>query len=159
MEPDFIDLIRNARKKRAGKFRNQLSVFLVCMGISVFLWLLVHLSKEYYYSADYRLNFTQVPWNMKIQSCSDSTLALTLRIQGFEYFSEQFIRNGKRETDVSLRGLKVKYSDDEASGYLLTRSIGKTIADENSYPMDIYSTSPDTIFFSFVRKFSRKIQK
>jgi hypothetical protein len=156
MEPDFIEFIRNARKRKAGKFRNQLTVFLVCFGMSVFLWLLVHLSKEYYYSTDYRLNFTQVPWNMKMKECSDSMLTLTLQIQGYEFFSEQFFRKKKRETDVSLRGIKVKYNEDEASGYILTRSIGKDIAEQNAYPMDIYATSPDTIYFTFERKSPHK---
>jgi hypothetical protein len=121
------------------------------------LWVLVHLSKEYFYTAEYRLNYTQAPWNMRMVSCSDSTLNLTIRIQGYEFFSEQFFRRIKRECDVSLRGLKMKIGDDQVNGYLLTRNIAKNIAEQTSYPLEIFSTSPDTIFFTFEKKSIKKI--
>jgi hypothetical protein len=152
LEPEFIDFIRNARKRKVGKFRNQLSVFLACLIISIFLWLLVHLSKEYFYTTEYRLNYTQVPWNMKMLSCSDSVLILTIRLQGYEFFSEQFFRRRERECDVSLRGMKMKIGDDQVNGYLLTRGIARDIAEQTAYPLEIFTTSPDTIFFTFEKK-------
>ena len=152
MEPEFIEFIRNARKRKVEKFRNQLSVFLVCLVISIFLWILVHLSKEYFYTTEYRLNYTHVPWNMKMVNCSDSMLILTIRLQGYEFFSEQFFRRRKRECDVSLRGMKMKIGEDQVNGYLLTRGIAKTIAEKTSYPLEIFSTAPDTIFFTFDKK-------
>src|SRR5664279_6304449 len=105
LEPEFIEFIRNARKRKVEKFRTQLSVFLICMSISLFLWILVHLSKDYFYTAEYRLNYKQVPWNLKMAGCSDSTLILTIRLQGYEFFSEQFFRRSKHECDVSLRSI------------------------------------------------------
>jgi len=98
------------------------------------------------------MNYTHVPWNMKLVSSSDSILVLTIRMQGYEFFSEQFFRHRKRDCDVTLRGLKVKYSDNEAYGYLLTKRIARTIAEQTSYPLEIISTTPDTIFFTFERK-------
>lgn len=152
MEPEFIEFIRNARKRKVEKFRNQLSIFLVCLIISIFLWILVHLSKEYFYTAEYRLNYKQVPWNMKMVSCSDSILILTIRLQGYEFFSEQFFRRKKRECDVSLRGMKMKIGEDQVNGYLLTRDIARNIAEQTTYPLEIFSTAPDTIFFTFDKK-------
>lgn len=152
LEPEIIDFIRNARKRRVEKFRNQLSVFLVCLIISIFLWLLVHLSKEYFYTTEYRLNYTHVPLNMKMVSSSDSIFTLTIRLQGYEFFSEQFFRRSKRECNVSLRGLKMKINEEQVNGYLLTRGIAKTIVEQTSYPLEIFSTAPDTIFFIFDKK-------
>jgi len=152
LEPEFIEFIRNARKRKVEKFRSQLSIFLLCLIISIFLWLLVHLSKEYFYTAEYRLNYTQVPWNMKMMSCSDSVLILTIRLQGYEFFSEQFFRRKKRECDVSLRGMKMKIGEDQVDGYLLTRDIARNIAEQTAFPLEIFSTAPDTIFFTFDKK-------
>jgi hypothetical protein len=152
LEPEFIEFIRNARKRKVDKFRTQLSVFLVCLILSIFLWILVHLSKEYFYTTEYQLNYTQVPWNMKMVSCSDSMLTLTIRLQGYEFFSEQFFRRRTRECNVSLRGMKMKISDDQAEGYILTRGIARNIAEQTSYPLEIFSTSPDTLFFTFEKK-------
>jgi len=89
---------------------------------------------------------------MKMLSCSDSTLILTIRLQGYEFFSEQFFRRSKRECDVSLHGMKMKIGDDQVTGYILTRGIARNIAEQTSYPLELFSTSPDTIFFSFDKK-------
>ncbi len=152
LEPEFIDFIRSARKRKVEKFRNHLSIFLVCFIISIFLWILVHLSKEYFYTTEYRLNYTHVPWNLKMVTCSDSLLILTIRLQGYEFFSEQFFRGRKRECDVNLRGMKMKIGEETVNGYLLTRGIAKTIAEQTSYPLEIFYTAPDTIFFTFDKK-------
>lgn len=133
---------------------------MLCLIISIFLWALVHLSREYFYTAEYRLNYTHVPWNMKMTSCSDTMLTLTIRLQGYEFFSEQFFRRRKREWDVSLRSLKMKIGDEQAVGYLLTRGIARNIAEQTSYPLEIFSTTPDTIFFTFEKKMlKRMVQK
>ena len=84
-------------------------------------------------------------------------LNLTIRIQGYEFFSEQFFRRIRRECDVSLRGVKMKIGDDQVTGYLLTRNIAKNIAEQTSYPLEIFSTSPDTIFFTFEKKTFKKM--
>jgi hypothetical protein len=157
LEPDFLELIRNARKKKVEKFRTQLSVFLVCLILSVFIWLLVHLSKEYYYTAEYKLHYTHIPWNMRMISCSDTMLSVTIRLQGYEFFSEQFFRKKSLQTDVSLKSMKMKIGEDEVEGYLITKGIARTIAEQTSYPLEIFSTSPDTLFFTFEKKSIRKM--
>ena len=66
MKSDFLEFIGNARQRRSEKFRNQLYIFLVCLVLSVFIWALVRLSKDYYYSIEYSLNYTQIPGNLKL---------------------------------------------------------------------------------------------
>jgi hypothetical protein len=94
---------------------------------------------------------------MKMLSCSDSVLILTIRLQGYEFFSEQFFRRKKRECDVSLRGMKMKIGDDQVNGYILTRGIARDIAEQTSYPLEIFTTSPDTIFFTFDKKAIKRL--
>jgi hypothetical protein len=157
LEPEFIEILRNVRKRKADKFRHQLSVFILCLGISVFLWILVHLSKEYFYTTEYRLKYKEVPWNMKLIRSSDSILIVTIRIQGYEYFSEKLFHHKQQGFDVSLRGLKVQYNGDEAAGYMLTRGIARNISEQAPYPFEVFSTAPDTLFFTFERKTVRKM--
>ena len=71
MKSDFLEFIGNARQRRSEKLRNQLPVFIVCLVLSVLIWALVRLSKDYYYSVEYRLNWTQVPGNLKLAGYSD----------------------------------------------------------------------------------------
>jgi hypothetical protein len=156
LKNDFIEFLDNARKRRPEKFRHQFSIFLTCLGISIFLWLLVQLSKEYSYNVEYRLRFTEIPSSLRLTRYSDSSITVTIRIQGYEFFSDRFLRNRLRTVDVSLRTIKIKPFEDGFNGFLLTRNISRGIAAESKYPLDIYSASPDTIYFSFGKKNLKK---
>ena len=151
MKPDFLDLIQNARKKRVEKFRTQLTIFLICLFISMFLWLLVKLSKDYYYTIGYRLTFTQIPGNLRLIRYSDNTLILKMKVQGFDLFSERYIIPHDQIADVPLNGIKVKPDGHFLTGYLLTQMIGKDIANQTNINHEVVSTFPDTLFFNFER--------
>ncbi|MCX6278841.1 MAG: hypothetical protein NT004_12205 [Bacteroidetes bacterium] len=158
MKSDFLEFIGNARQRRSEKFRVQLSVFLVCLAISIFLWILVKLSKDYYYSVEYHLNYTNLPGNLRIITASDSMLTLKIKLQGFEFFSEQFLIKQDRQFDVSLKNVRVHYSGEGTSGYLLTNRIGREIISQSSFPNDVFFVSPDTLFFEFEKHVSKRMQ-
>ena len=156
MKSDFLEFIGNARQRRSAKFRNQLYIFLVCMVLSIFIWALVRLSKDYYYSIEYHLQYTQVPSNLRMVACSDSTINLRIKIQGFDFFSEQFILKQYREYEVSLRNVRLRYLGEHTLGYLLTSRIGKEIISQTNFPSEVYFVSPDTLFFEFEKKGIKK---
>ncbi len=157
MKSDFLEFIGNARQRRSEKFRNQLYIFLVCLVLSVFIWALVRLSKDYYYSIEYSLNYTQVPGNIRLTKTTDSTLNLKIKVQGFEFFSEQFLIKQYREFDVSLRNVRLRYKGDHIWGYLLTNRIGKEIISQSNFPSDVYFVSPDTLFFEFEKQTIKQV--
>jgi hypothetical protein len=156
MKSDFLEFIGNARQRRSEKFRNQLYIFLVCLGLSVFIWALVRLSKDYYYSVEYHLNYTGAPSHLKITAFSDSTLNLRIKLQGFDFFSEQFLFSHYREHEVSLKNMKLRYNGDHAAGYILTSRIGKEIVLQSNFPGDVYFVTPDTLFFEFERRTKKR---
>ena len=157
MKSDFLEFIGNARQRRSEKFRNQLYIFLACLVLSVFIWALVRLSKDYYYSIEYSLAYTQVPGNLKLTGSSDSTLNLKIKVQGFEFFSEQFLIRQKREFEVSLRNVRLRYDGDHIWGFLLTNRIGKEIISQANFPSDVYFVSPDTLFFDFEKQTIKRL--
>ncbi len=157
MKSDFLEFIGNARRRRSAKFRNQFYIFLVCMVLSIFIWALVRLSKDYYYSIEYHLQYTQVPSNLRIVACSDSTINLRIKIQGFDFFSEQFILKQYREFEVNMRNVRLRYLGEHTLGYLLTNRIGKEIISQTNFPSEVYFVSPDTLFFEFEKKGSKKL--
>ena len=157
MKSDFLEFIGNARQRRSEKFRNQFYIFLVCLVLSVFIWALVRLSKDYYYSVEYSLNYTQVPGHLRLTGRSDSTITLKIKVQGFEFFSEQFLIRQDRSFDVSLRNVRLRYSEDRISGYLLTNRIGKEIISQSSFPSDVFFVSPDTLFFEFDKQAIKRV--
>ena len=152
MKSVFLEFIGNARRRRSEKFRNQLYIFLVCLVLSIFIWTLVRLSKDYYYSIEYHLVFTHVPSHLRMVASSDSTINLRIKIQGFEFFSERFLLRQYREYEVSLRNVRLRYLGEHPMGYLLTNRIGKEIISQTNFPSEVYFVSPDTLFFEFQRK-------
>ncbi len=156
MKSDFLEFIGNARQRRSEKFRNQLYIFLVCLVLSIFIWALVRLSKDYYYSVEYHLNYTQVPSNLRMIASYDSTINLRIKIQGFDFFSEQFIIRQYREYEVSLRNVRLRYLGERTLGYLLTNRLGKEIISQTNFPSDVYFVSPDTLFFEFEKQAVKK---
>lgn len=156
MKSIFLEFIGNARQRRTERFRNQLYIFLICLLLSIFIWALVRLSKDYYYSIEYHLNYTQVPSNLRMVATSDSTINLRIKIQGFEFFSEQFIIKQYREYEVSLRNVRLRYLGEHTLGYLLTNRIGKEIISQTNFPSEVYFVSPDTLFFEFEKQGPRR---
>ena len=157
MKSEFLEFIGNARKRRSEKFRHHLFIFAVCMVLSVFIWALVRLSKDYYYSIGYRLTYTQIPINLRLIGRSDSTLYLKIKVQGFDLFSEQILLNRNREFEVSLQNVRLRYSGDHIWGYLLTNRIGKEIISQSNFPGEDYLVSPDTLFFEFEKPVRKRV--
>jgi hypothetical protein len=157
VKSDFLELIGNARQRRSEKFRNQLYIFIVCLVLSVFIWALVRLSKEYYFSIRYNLVYTDMPGHLRITGKSDSVLVLRIKVQGYELISEHLVARQDREYEVSLRNLRLHYDGDHIDGYLLTNRIGKEIISQSSFPSEVFFVSPDTLYFQFERNSLRKV--
>jgi hypothetical protein len=158
LRPDLIGYIRNTRKRKLYRFRDQIYIFFICFLISVFLWILVRLSKNYYHTVHYDLQYSEIPSSLRLVGTSDNTLTLRIKVQGYDFFSEKYIKAGKKSYDLSLKGIKVRpVSDDMVRGYILTSSVASDIASQTSYPLEILSVSPDTLYFTFERPQGRKI--
>jgi hypothetical protein len=156
LKSDLFEFLNNARKRRPEKFRTQFYILVICLGISIFLWWLVKLSRDYSYNVEYNLHYVHTPANLRLVDFSDSLVTVTIKVQGFEFFSDYFFRKQYHEFDVSLQGIKVKPSGDQMTGYMLSRNISRQIASESKYPLDIFSTTPDTLFFIFEKKNLKK---
>lgn len=156
MKSELFEFIGKKRPRRNETFRVQLSVFFVCLALSVFIWSLVRLSKDFYHSLEYKLNYVQVPSSLKLVSASDSLLTLKIKLQGFDYFSERFFISHEQQFDVSLKNVRLIGSGEQLKGYLLAARIGREIVSQSNFPNDLFYVSPDTLFFQFQRQ---KIQK
>jgi hypothetical protein len=157
MKSDFLEFIGNARQRRSEKFRNQLYIFFACLVLSVFIWALVRLSKEYYYTLEYNLVYTEVPGSLKLTDISDSTISLKIRVQGFEFFTEQFFSRQRREFEVSLHNVRLRYNGDHIRGFLLTNRIGREIISQSNFPSEVFFVSPDTLFFDFEKQLIKRL--
>jgi hypothetical protein len=127
------------------------------MGISVFLWFLVRLSKDYTYTINYTLKYTHIPENYRLISSSDSILTMKIKVQGFDFFTEEYLTAHKRTFEVSLKGIRTRPHDHHLTGYITTAGLGKEIATQANFPFETYGIAPDTLFFTFEPRSIRKM--
>ena len=153
MKPDVIGLIRDVRKPKNTIFRNKVYIFLACFLLAIFIWLLVRLSKDYYHTIHFGLRYTHVPEYLLLTGHSENKLAVKIRVQGYDVFSEEYLKSNDKILEISMKSLKLKASkDNHVTGYLLASSVANDIVSQFNYPFEIYSISPDTLFFSFERR-------
>jgi hypothetical protein len=149
---EFIEFFGNPKKQRGQRFRNQFYIFLACLAISIFIWTLVRLSKDYIYAVTYEVSYTNIPQNLKLIGKSDTIVKLNIKVQGFDFFSEEYFKHKHQLFDISLKNVKLISRDQQLTGYLLTTHIARELANQTGYLSEIYSVTPDTLFFIFERK-------
>jgi hypothetical protein len=159
LKSGFIDLIGKARRNRGGSFRHQLYIFSICLLLSVFIWSLVKLSRDYFYTINYRIHYTNLPSNLRMLDFSDSVITVSIKIQGFDYFTEQFIHPKNPRYTVSLKKIKVHVDSGQLTGYLPTTEIGREIKSRMNLQSEVYMVYPDTLFFDLERVSSKKVQR
>jgi hypothetical protein len=157
LKPEFIEFIEKARRPKGVRFRHQSYIFLVCLGISIFIWLLVRLSKDYIYTVSYHLNYSYIPDNLKLTGVSDSIITLHIKVQGFDFFSEQYFRSRTRSLEINLQDARLHFTDNRQGGYIIANSISREIANQTNFPLEIYSITPDTIFFTFEKRSLKRL--
>ncbi|MEI6899880.1 MAG: hypothetical protein WCL00_08380 [Bacteroidota bacterium] len=157
IQKKILDSIGSARRPREVRLRYKTYIFLVCMVLSIFIWSLVRLGHDYIYTAEYHLRFRRLPESLRLASASDSVISVSIRVQGFDFFTERFFRNRARYIDLDLHNTSVHYLDNHQTGYLLTSSFSGEIANQTDFPLEINSIYPDTLYLNLERKAGKRI--
>ncbi|MBN3034045.1 MAG: YbbR-like domain-containing protein [Bacteroidales bacterium] len=130
------------------RFRTRLYIFLVCFLISVLLWLISLLSKEYSASLDIPIVYTRVPNNLILVNRPDSILSFRLEGSGYALFSAFYLRR-KEPVDIHLDHLKIIH---EKNGYTATIHTSK-LSDEVTRLLGIEAhiaaITPENILLEF----------
>lgn len=156
MRSSFIDFIRSGFGKRDEKFRQRLYVFIVCLFISVIIWITVKLSNEYTVIVEMPVRFTQLPKNMTLTSVSDSLLRIEVTEKGSVLFRYLYA-NKQRYASISLKFTPF-YPDNGGFHALVVPSLYiNDIEREHGLSGKIGSIGPDTIYLSSEREKSRMV--
>ncbi len=139
-----------------NEFRRQGYTFLICVIISVFIWLMIKLSDDYYDTINCKINYVNIPEGKTILNSSDTTISLRLYARGFRLFSLKYM-NSRPEITVNLQKTKLHKSRYTYSSYILTRPFIQSIKDELDIANEIESIYPDTLSFVLEDIISKKV--
>ncbi|MEI6059220.1 MAG: hypothetical protein WCR72_00860 [Bacteroidota bacterium] len=142
------------RKERRSHPR--LVVFLVCLVISILMWLFTELMKDYSDEIKYNITFTNVPKDLILTNSGDSVITIGMNAQGFELLAAKYARKIRTLT-IDLSTLKIRQTSDGYSAYMPSSRLMEQLGQQIRFQNQITVIKPDTLFFRFSEIFRKQV--
>ena len=155
MNARLNNLVKRAKNPRDKNFRNHLYIFLICCGISLFIWFLIKMSDDYVTDISIPLDYTNVPADKQLNNKGDK-LTVRVRANGGDLVSVKYFSRNKKIT-VNLNQADLRKSRYFDKYYLLTEQFGAEISSRYEFDHTLISISPDTIFLDLEEIISRRL--
>jgi len=152
----IIDLFRSAFRQRDARYRQQLSIFLICLIISILIWFTLKLSGDFQAVIPVTVRFTNLPKNKSLTEKTDTTLLVKIQERGTELLRIKFLKPN-RMAEVSLRNIKLLKDNNRYRGYVLSSSLISQVEYALGLTGRIESIFPDTLFVLMEERASRKL--
>ena len=151
------DKPKKKKKITAGNSsRNQLVMFLFCVVVSALLWLIIKLSREYEVVIPYPFTFKNIPPERVVESCSDTTLFITIRTQGFNVLYARYLK--KQEPLVlNLKYFKNLHKDATQEIILPTVNYTDVLSAQLKFKNQISAVSPERIIVKLNKLYRKKL--
>jgi hypothetical protein len=156
LKSSFIELIRSVFGPKDERFRQRLSIFLVCLVISVIIWFSIKLANNYDSIIEMPVTFTNLPKNKVLVGISDSVLKVEIVEKGSDLFRIQYVQKPMKAT-ISLRNISLHNNNGIYEGILILSSFISDLEHEHGLLGKIISVRPDTLYLIFESQKSRKI--
>jgi len=144
-------------ESRKRKINYNLTVFVICLGIAAFTWMLIKLSDNYTVELSFPVVYENQPENMMLVEDVDSTIQVGLDAQGFvivklKYFSR------KAKFHIDLGKVRLKKHGREYYAMVNTREWAQETARKYDVQGGIVFIRPDTIAFRFEKIVSKHVK-
>lgn len=136
--------------------RKQLSVFLICLGISFVLWLLTTMSENISSSLEYPVIIEDIPEGMVLTSQSDSIFNIRVDSRGWHLLALRRMQN-KADESISLRNIHLSQKGNQYFAALPTSGIEEKITHQMEVYNNMVSLSPDTLYFTLEKRVSKEV--
>jgi hypothetical protein len=147
---------QNEAGRKEHRSHPRLIVFLVCLVISILMWLFIELMKDYTDEINYNISFVNAPKDLILTNTGDSTLKVVMNAQGFELLGAKYARQDHSLTiDLSL--LKIRPTDDGYTAFLPSAAIVSQLGSQIHFKTEITTIKPDTLFFRFSEVFRKQV--
>jgi hypothetical protein len=151
----LTNLIDRAKNPKDRDFRNHLYIFLICCGISLFIWFLIKMSDEYVSEIKMPVQYDNAPGD-KLLVKADDHVSIRLRAKGGDIFSLKFL-SGREAVRINLKHADIKKSRYFDRYYILTNNIFDDLTKLLDFDHNIISLEPDTLYLDFEEIITRSI--
>jgi len=142
--------IRNLRDK------TRLSIFLICLLISISIWLLIKMSKDYSSDIPYKINFVNPPSDQIITKAFDSVVYLKIDSRGFDLLTKIYFKK-KNPLIIDLQNIQIYNTSSIVGSYIISASLLKQIRNQNEFSNSISKISPDTLYLNLEKTISKEV--
>jgi hypothetical protein len=152
--PSAMGNINQAQQK--GKLRIKLSVFLLCLLISIFMWLFIKLTKDYTLDFRFAVAYKNFPKYLVLTDAPDSLLTIGINAKGFELLSARYL-HGKRNLIVNCKDERMRHN---SGGYYMRIPVSRLLTQislQLPSSRSIAYILPDTITLRFTEASRKKI--
>ena len=132
-------------------------IFLISIGISTFMWLLIKLSKDYKVIVGLPVSYINMPKSLIVNKHADSIIQLRLSDNGFDLLSN-IVTSPLRSITLDLNTFKQqKISATKTKYYVLSYSLEKRLKKAFNSPTEIDKLKPDSLVMVFEKLKSKKV--
>jgi hypothetical protein len=147
----------NARQSQHKvKFRKKLSVFLLCLLLSLSMWLFIKLTRDYTVDFHFAIGYKHYPKNLVLTEAPDSILVVGVNAKGFELISAKYL-HGSRNLMVDFKDVRIRHNQNGYYAHIATSQLMPQISQQLPAARKIEFVSPDTISIHFTNAYRRKV--
>lgn len=158
MIKNIVDNIKKFFVRRNFKSDKRIFVFLIFVFIATIFWFLNQLEQEYETEVTLPIRYTNFPKDKIL--VNEMPKYFDIRVKGYGYkLLEYKISNKFLPFVIDLNTLPMRlYSQkDYVKFYSLTKNLSNKIEQQISSELQIISIQPDTLFFDFTERVSKKV--
>jgi len=139
------------------QFRKKILMFSVFLIISASIWMLNALSKNYTSIIEYPLIYTEFPEDRVFVGEMPGHLDLQINAHGYALLRYKIFR---KPVPISFKisAFNMSRRNDSSSAYILTRYLRDQISAQLPSELQLLEIKPDTLFFQFTEKVSRRVK-
>lgn len=138
------------------KFRKKFSVFLLCLIISVFMWLFIKLTRDYTVDFRFAIEYRHYPKNLVLTEAPDSVLAVGVNSKGFELILARYL-HGSRHLTVDFNEFRIRHNQGGYYTHIVTAQLMPQIGKQLPSSRSIEYVSPDTLTLHFTNAARKKV--
>mgnify|MGYP001549873219 CR=1 FL=1 len=155
MKSPLFKNVREITPKEGIRLNRRVVVFLICLMVSAFLWVVQTLSQNYAVEIYFPVEYHNLPKDKVVANPLPQNIQASVKISGFNYLIYKIFHRNKI---VFIDAKRLKKSHERNNYYILPNSKIETISNQFNEDIEILKIEPDTIFFNFNKKISKQVR-
>lgn len=152
---NLLSHITNTKEGKAPTKRNKkLVVFIVCVFVSMFFWLMMSLSKEYIMTFTFPVNYVNMPKDKVLANQLPPSIDIQVKATGFNILNYKF-KTKQKNVLVDLNDAKPLSQKNRF--FILTNSRIDKLKIQFSSSINLINVNPDTIYLNYNKKVEKVV--